>query len=166
MVTRTDQFIFTPMTEEDIEAVGTLEEQCFDDPWSRGTFRNELANNQLSFYWVLRPGPDAAATLPPILAYGGYWLMGDEAHIVNVATHPDLRRRGYGEITIMGMVEAAHRSGARLVTLEVRMSNRVAQKLYAKLGFVEVGERRRYYNDNGEDALLMTLFLESAPAQV
>ena len=152
------------MTEEDIEAVGALEEQCFDDPWSRGTFRNELANNQLSFYWVLRPS-SAAAMLPPILAYGGYWLMGDEAHIVNVATHPDVRRRGYGEITVMGMVEAAQRAGAQLVTLEVRMSNRVAQKLYAKLGFVEVGERRRYYNDNGEDALLMTLFLESAPAQ-
>ena len=166
MVTLTDQFIFTPMTEEDIEAVGALEEQCFDDPWSRGTFRNELANNQLSFYWVLRPGPDTAATLPPILAYGGYWLMGDEAHIVNVATHPDVRRRGYGELTVMRMVEAARAAGARLVTLEVRMSNRVAQKLYAKLGFVEVGERRRYYNDNGEDALLMTLFLESAPAGI
>ena len=101
-----------------------------------------------------------------ILAYGGYWLMGDEAHIVNVATHPDVRRRGYGEITVMRMVEAARAAGAHLVTLEVRMSNRVAQKLYAKLGFVEVGERRRYYNDNGEDALLMTLFLESAPAEI
>ena len=64
------------------------------------------------------------------------------------------------------MVEAARAAGAHLVTLEVRMSNRAAQKLYAKLGFVEVGERRRYYNDNGEDALLMTLFLESEPAEI
>jgi ribosomal-protein-alanine N-acetyltransferase len=166
MSTSTEQLIFAPMTEADIEAVGALEEQCFDDPWTRGTFRNELTNNQLASYWVLRPSPDAGAALPPILAYGGYWLMGDEAHIVNVATHPDVRRRGFGEITVMRMVEAARAAGAHLVTLEVRMSNRVAQKLYAKLGFVEVGERRHYYNDNGEDALLMTLFLEGAPAEI
>ena len=166
MLTLTEQFIFAPMTEADVEAVGELEEQCFDDPWSRGTFHNELTNNQLASYWVLRPGAGAPRTLPPILAYGGYWLMGDEAHIVNVATHPDFLRRGLGERMVAGLVTEAQRNGACLVTLEVRMSNLAAQKLYAKLGFVEVGERRRYYNDNGEDALLMTLFLENAPAPV
>ena len=145
------------MTEADIDAVGALEEQCFADPWTRTTFRHELLSNQLASYWVVRPG--CAAALPAVVAYGGYWLMGDEAHIVNVAVHPDFRRRGLGTLMVTGMVDAARCAGARLVTLEVRMSNRDAQKLYARLGFVEVGERRRYYNDNGEDALLMTLFL-------
>lgn len=154
--------VFDRMGEEDIETVGALEEMCFSAPWSRSTFRNELLSNQLAYYWVLRPGPDTAAALPPIVAYGGYWLLGDEAHIVNVATHPDYRRRGYGEMIVAGMADAARRSGAVLVTLEVRVSNRTAQNLYARLGFVEVGERRRYYNDNGEDALLMTLFFDGA----
>lgn len=148
-----------PMTLADVDAVGNLEERCFDDPWTRSTFRNELTSNNLAHYWVVRPTPGADAALPPILAYGGFWLMGDEAHIVNVATHPDFRRQGLGQLVVLGMIEAARQAGARLVTLEVRMSNRAAQKLYARLGFVEVGERRRYYNDNGEDALLMTLFL-------
>ncbi len=151
------EFVFTPMTESDIDAVGALEEQCFADPWTRTTFRHELLSNQLASYWVARLC--LSTGLPAVVAYGGYWLMGDEAHIVNVAVHPDFRRRGLGTLMVTGMVDAARCAGARLVTLEVRMSNRDAQKLYARLGFVEVGERRRYYNDNGEDALLMTLFL-------
>jgi ribosomal-protein-alanine N-acetyltransferase len=151
------EFVFTPMREADIDAVGALEEQCFADPWTRSTFRHELLSNELAFYWVVRS--DRAAAPPAVVAYGGYWLMGDEAHIVNVAVHPDFRRRGLGTLVVTGLVDAARRAGAQLVTLEVRMSNRDAQQLYARLGFVEVGERRRYYNDNGEDALLMTLFL-------
>ena len=152
------EFVLTPMTEADIDAVGALEEQCFADPWTRSTFRHELLSNELAFYWVVRPGGHDAA-LPAVVAYGGYWLMGDEAHIVNVAVHPDFRRRGLGTLVVTGLVDAACRAGAQLITLEVRMSNCDAQHLYARLGFVEVGERRRYYNDNGEDALLMTLFL-------
>jgi ribosomal-protein-alanine N-acetyltransferase len=143
-----------------------LEVLCFPAPWSPETYRNELLHNRFGNYWVLRPPPKAQAHHPPILAYGGYWLMGDEVHIVTLATHPAYRRQGLSEHLLRQMIEQCRNAGARLVTLEVRASNRAAQQLYAKSGFVEVGLRRAYYQDNGEDALLMTLFLEPqmAPA--
>ncbi len=94
------------------------------------------------------------------MAYGGYWLMGDEVHIVTVATHPQLAPPGFSERLMRLMIDECRHAGAALVTLEVRVTNTAAQQLYTKLGFVEVGLRRRYYHDNGEDALLMTLFLK------
>jgi ribosomal-protein-alanine N-acetyltransferase len=157
--------IFAPMTLGDVPAIGELEMLCFPAPWSPETYRNELLHNRFGNYWVLRPSPVTPAGDPPILAYGGYWLMGDEVHIVTIATHPRYRRRGLSEHLLLQMIEQCRGAGARLVTLEVRTSNRAAQQLYTKLGFVEVGLRRGYYQDNGEDALLMTLFLDAQAAQ-
>lgn len=154
--------IFAPMMLGDVPTIGALEVLCFPAPWSPETYRNELLHNRFSSYWVLRPLPEAASGQPPILAYGGYWLMGDEVHIVTIATHPDYRRCGLGEHLLLQMIEQVRSQGAGLVTLEVRFSNKAAQQMYAKLGFVEVGLRRAYYQDNGEDALLMTLFLASS----
>ncbi len=154
----TPDFIFTPMTLADVPMVGYLEPLCFPAPWSAETYRNELLHNQYSAYFVLRPVPGSAPELPSVLAYAGYWLMGDEAHIVTLATHPDFRRLGLGEKLLVGLVAAAKGAGARSVTLEVRVSNVAAQALYAKWGFLTVGRRRGYYRDNGEDALLLTLF--------
>ncbi len=136
---------------------------AFPAPWSPDTYRNEILHNRFGHYWVLTPasGATAESALPPIVAYGGYWLMGDEVHIVTIATHPRLRRRGLSERLLLLMIEECRQEGAALVTLEVRVSNTAAQQLYAKLGFVEVGRRRAYYHDNGEDALLMTLFLKA-----
>lgn len=154
--------IFRPMTLADVPIIGDLEVLCFPAPWSPDTYRNELLHNRFGRYWVLTPGDNAQAksVLPPIVAYGGYWQMGDEVHIVTLATHPRLRRRGLSEQLMLRMIDECRREGASLVTLEVRVSNTAAQQLYAKLGFVEVGLRRGYYHDNGEDALLMTLFLK------
>lgn len=153
--------IFDPMTLADVPLVGELELLCFSAPWSPDTYRNELLHNRFSHYWVLRPA-ERGNGYPPILAYGGYWLMGEEVHIVTLATHPDYRRQGLSTRLLLLMVDECRGRGARLVTLEVRVSNHAAQQLYAGLGFVEVGRRRAYYHDNGEDALLMTLFLDSA----
>lgn len=154
--------IFRPMTLADVPIIGELEILCFPAPWSPDTYRNELLHNRFGSYWVMEPM--AAAALPPIVAYGGYWLMGDEVHIVTVATHPQFRRQGLSEGLMRFMIDECRKAGAALVTLEVRVSNAAAQQLYTKLGFVEVGLRRQYYHDNGEDALLMTLFLkEQAP---
>jgi ribosomal-protein-alanine N-acetyltransferase len=147
------------MTLADVPVVGALEPRCFPAPWSAQTYRNELLHNQYSAYFVLRPAGDGK--LPSVLAYGGYWLMGDEAHIVTLATHPDFRRQGLGEQLLLGLVDRARRAGARSVTLEVRVSNKAAQALYAKWGFVVVGQRRGYYQDNGEDAILMTRFFDA-----
>lgn len=150
--------IFAPMTLADVPTIGELELLCFPAPWAPETYRHELLNNRFGHYYVLRASP-GARDLPPIVAYGGYWLMGDEVHIVTIASHPRCRRRGYGEHLLRCLIEDAQARGATMITLEVRAGNRAAQGLYAKLGFVEVGVRRGYYRDNGEDALLMTLFL-------
>jgi len=151
--------IFQPMSVEDIPTVEELEKRCFPTPWSAQTYYNELVHNQLSFYWVLRPHPPGSEGVPQILAYGGYWLTGDEAHIVTIATHPNYRRQHLGQLLLERMIERAHTGGAHDITLEVRASNHAAQELYKKLGFVAVGLRKKYYRDNGEDAVLMTLFL-------
>jgi ribosomal-protein-alanine N-acetyltransferase len=88
--------------------------------------------------------------------------MGQEAHIVTIATHPDFRRQGLGRRLLQAMIDKAIDAGALEITLEVRASNYAAQALYRSMGFVVVGVRKHYYHDNGEDAILMTLF---APTQ-
>ena len=150
---------FTPMTLEDVVSVAELEPLCFPSPWSADTYRQEITHNRNGHYWVVRP-PAAAAEhcMPSILAYGGYWMYGDEVHIATVATHPQWRRRGLGRWLLLNMLAAARSTGAHRATLEVRVSNAPAITLYTELGFRIVGKRKRYYPDNGEDALLMTLF--------
>jgi ribosomal-protein-alanine N-acetyltransferase len=92
----------------------------------------------------------------PIVGYGGFWLMIDEAHISTIAARPDWRRRGVGELLLVTMIDSAMEMGAGVVTLEVRVSNTGAQALYRKYGFEQVGLRKHYYSDNNEDALIMT----------
>lgn len=97
----------------------------------------------------------SADRLRSIVGYAGLWQMADEAHITTIATHPSIRGRGVGELLLLGLIERALEIEARWLTLEVRVSNGVAQKLYRKYTFKEMGVRRRYYSDNGEDALVM-----------
>lgn len=147
------------MTLDDLPIVDEIEQASFPSPWSLETFRYELESNPRSFYWVLRPNPTTpAGALSPILAYGGYWLMGEEAHVVILATHPQWRRQGLAEYLLIQMMEQMRAVDVNEVTLEVRAGNYAAQALYRKLGFEEVGRRKRYYRDNHEDALLLTRF--------
>jgi len=90
-----------------------------------------------------------------LVGYAGFWLMLDEAHVTTIAVRPSERGQGIGELLFIGLIDIAASLGARFVTLEVRASNYVAQQLYKKFGFREEGVRRRYYSDNGEDALIM-----------
>jgi len=105
------------------------------------------------------PDPPRSAQLEQelrsIVGYAGIWVMTDEAHITTIASHPDVRGRGIGEFLLVALVHRAIEIGARWMTLEVRASNAVAQNLYRKYTFKEMGVRRRYYSDNGEDALVM-----------
>lgn len=110
--------------------------------------------------------------LPPatheitLAGYAGLWLMVDEAHVTTIGVRPRFRGRGYGELLLVEIVEAALDIGARWLTLEVRVSNETAQNLYRKYGFHDAGTRRRYYSDNNEDALIMwTDELQGAPFQ-
>src|SRR5579864_2622100 len=93
--------------------------------------------------------------LRSIVGYAGIWIMTDEAHITTIASHPDVRGQGVGELLLVALIHRGMEIGARWMTLEVRASNSVAQNLYRKYTFKEMGVRRRYYSDNGEDALVM-----------
>lgn len=104
------------------------------------------------------PEPTSAAATEEartLVGYAGLWLMTDEAHVTTIASHPSVRGKGIGELLLLGLIDRALDIGARWLTLEVRISNNVAQNLYAKYTFKEMGVRRRYYSDNGEDALVM-----------
>ncbi len=106
--------------------------------------------------WRHRPAEPEHAGADHIVGYLGLWYMVDEAHIVAIATHPAYRRRGIGERLLARALELARERDIKTVTLEVRVSNEPAQRLYEKYGFRRVGLRPRYYTDNGEDALIMT----------
>jgi len=108
---------------------------------------------------LLRPpeprSPQLDEELKSIVGYSGIWVMTDEAHITTIASHPDVRGMGVGELLLVALIHRAIEIGARWMTLEVRATNAVAQNLYRKYTFKEMGVRRRYYSDNGEDALVM-----------
>jgi ribosomal-protein-alanine N-acetyltransferase len=138
-----------PMTVADIPAVHEIERLSFPVPWPAYAFRQELETNKLARYLVVRAG---ARTV----AYGGIWLMVDEAHVTTFAVLPDWRRRGVGGRLMLALMELSAQVGAHVLTLEVRLSNIPARTLYQRFGFRPVGVRPRYYSDNGEDALIMT----------
>jgi ribosomal-protein-alanine N-acetyltransferase len=132
----------------DVEQVLEIENQSFAVPWSREAFEREVSENLCARYLVARENGAA-------VAYAGMWLVLDEAHITNIAVRKDLRGRGIGEKVTRALMQLAADTGVRYMTLEVRRSNLAAQSLYRKLGFLNVGFRKRYYEDNGEDALIM-----------
>ncbi|MDA8352070.1 MAG: ribosomal protein S18-alanine N-acetyltransferase [Firmicutes bacterium] len=139
---------FRPMTLGDIPDVLQVERASFRTPWSRQAFYNELAYNQFAYYTVV-------ILDGRVIGYGGMWLILEEAHITNIAIHPDYRGQGVGEKTLNYLMESARRSKALHMTLEVRVSNATAQRLYRKKGFEPTGIRPRYYSDNQEDAVIM-----------
>jgi ribosomal-protein-alanine N-acetyltransferase len=138
-----------PMRLEDLPAVHAIEQASFDAPWPPEAYKNDLESNRLAQYLVARIGDDVAA-------YGGMWLMVDEGHIITFAVHPAWRRQHIGECLLLAFLDLALDRGAHEATLEVRLSNLPARRLYEKFGFRPVGLRPRYYSDNGEDALIMT----------
>ena len=143
------------MQVRDVAQVMPIEKASFPAPWPVSAYRYELKKNDLSSYLVLRED-DRATAEARVVAYGGFWLILDEAHISTLAVDPADRGLGLGEWMLVIVVETAKLRGADELTLEVRVSNKVAQQLYRKYGFRQVGLRRAYYRDNGEDALIMT----------
>lgn len=137
------------MTLDDIDAVAAIEAATFRTPWSKESFYREVTDNACARYVVLRE--DGVA-----VAYAGVWFVLDEGHITNIAVREDRRGMGYGEQVTRAMIQLAADSGMSWMTLEVRRSNEAAKNLYHKLGFIDVGYRKRYY-ENTEDALIMAL---------
>ncbi len=138
-----------PMQVGDLTAVQLIERASFTTPWPVQAYRQEIETNRLAQYLVALIGDE-------IVAYGGIWLMVDEAHVTTFAVHPRYRRRRIGERLLLALLDLAVDRHAREATLEVRLSNLPARRLYEKYGFRPVGIRPRYYSDNGEDALIMT----------
>ena len=138
-----------PMTLDDLAAVHAIERASFAVPWPDDAYRNEIRTNRLASYVVARAGGE-------VVGFAGVWVMVDEAHITTFAVDPRWRRRGVGERMLLALLDLSVARRAREATLEVRLSNLPARKLYEKYGFRPVGIRPRYYSDNGEDALIMT----------
>jgi [ribosomal protein S18]-alanine N-acetyltransferase len=143
-----EKTIIRKMESRDLEQVCELEVLSFTIPWSYESFYNELHTNLFAQYMVVEYEGK-------VIGYAGMWLVIDEAHITNVAIHPDFRGNHLGERLMRQMMLFARRQGAEAMTLEVRKSNTVAQNLYHKLGFEAGGVRRGYYTDNNEDAIIM-----------
>lgn len=132
-----------------------IEQALFPAPWTEGMFLQEVEEKWLSRSFV--------GIIDGVVA--GYivsWLMRDEVHILNLAVAPAFQRRGYARRLLVHMIDVARAEQCRLVTLEVRVSNTAAKLLYHTMAFAPVGIRRRYYHDNNEDALVMTLRLEKS----
>lgn len=138
-----------PMTLQDLPEVQAIERASFSTPWPPNAYRTELETNRLAHYLVARAGDR-------VVGFGGIWLMVDEAHITTFAVAPGWRRRRIGERLLVALLDLAIERRANEATLEVRLSNLPARRLYEKYGFRPVGLRPRYYSDNNEDALIMT----------
>ena len=135
------------MNESHVAQVAALEKICFSDPWSENSVASEL-KNPLSCWLVAEEDGVVAG-------YVGSQTVMDESDMMNVAVHPDYRRKGVAEKLVMELVEALKKRDSRCLTLEVRASNEPARALYEKLGFVQVGLRKNYYRNPREDALIL-----------
>lgn len=170
---------------EDIPQVLEVDRESYTLPWPASAYRREILHNRNAHYLVLRqtePGeegdapemhPEERPKLLPflpwlrrsegaarpgrIIGYAGMWLVIDEAHITTIAIRTQVRGAGLGELLLTSMIEAATEMGADRITLEVRVTNTPAQRLYEKYGFKREGVRTRYYSDNNEDAYIMTV---------
>ncbi len=141
------EYMIRKMTGRDLDEIMQIELESFSLPWSRQSYENELSN-QYATYMVADCEGDVAA-------YGGIWIVADEAHITNVAVAPQHRRQGMGTRVLLALVDVARQKRASRIFLEVRVSNDAARSLYRGQGFKAVGMRPRYYSDNDEDAVVM-----------
>lgn len=148
------RFSFRPMALADVAQVREIDVRSFSMPWTERSYRFELTENQHSVVWVAEV---ENSTGPQVVGMIVTWVILDEAHIATIAIDPEYRGKGLGRRLLAIGLRAAYQRGARLSYLEVRRGNLVAQALYQQFGFHVVGERPRYYQDNNEDALLMTL---------
>jgi ribosomal-protein-alanine N-acetyltransferase len=178
------RYLVERMELEDIPQVLEIDRESYTVPWPASAYRREILHNRNAHYFVIRelaPGESAERPDPDdegrarrplgflpwprreevprpgqVVAYAGMWLVLDEAHITTIAVRESYRGRGMGELLLASAILAATEMGSDRVTLEVRVSNAVAQNLYRKYGFREEGLRPRYYSDNNEDAYIMT----------
>lgn len=137
-----------PMTGEHIDDVLMVEEACFSIPWTKKDFEREVYENKMAVYRV-------ALLNNKVVGYAGMWHVVNEGHITNVAVLEQYRREKVGSKLIEEMIQIAEQREMIGLTLEVRIGNLAAQRLYTKYGFRPEGFRKKYYADTGEDAVIM-----------
>ncbi len=142
------ELIMRPAEPEDTVQIAEIEKICFATPWTEDAIFKEISSNPLAHYIVAEMGGKIAG-------YVGFWQILDEGHITNVAVRPEFRGKKIGSALIAVMIEIGTQLGITRYTLEVRSSNEPAKALYRNFDFKEAGLRKGYYEDNGEDAVIM-----------
>lgn len=138
-----------PMQKDQIEDVLKIEEQAYGEHhWSKDSFYGELSNNLAHYY-------SAFDTDNNLIGYAGSWRILEEAHITTLAVKPEMKRKKIGEALLNKILQDCYENDIKYLTLEVRVSNTAAIKLYEKYGFKSLGTRKGYYQNNNEDALIM-----------
>ncbi len=137
-----------PMTAEHIEDVLQVEQACFTLPWTKEDFEREMKENKLAIYRI-------AVLNGKVVGYAGMWHVVTEGHITNIAVLEQYRRQGIAKALMEEIIHIAEQQEMIGITLEVRISNLAAQKLYTSYGFRPEGFRKKYYLDTKEDAVIM-----------
>lgn len=150
MLSEIDSILVRPMDFKDIKDVVKIEEKSFATPWSEYAFECELKDNEFANYLVLSIEEE-----DKVVGYAGTWVILDEAHITNVAILPEYRGKKLGQVLMLHLMKRAIEKGAKRMTLEVRVSNKPAQKLYERMGFSTAGVRKGFYTHPKEDAFIM-----------
>lgn len=137
------------MRPDDIDGVINIEEKAYGSHhWSKDSFLQELTNDLAWYYSLFNENGE-------LCAYAGTWHILEEAHITNIAVDINHRQKGYGEALLKKVLDDCYKEMIKYITLEVRVSNTPAINLYTKYGFSSFGKRKKYYQDNNEDALIM-----------
>jgi ribosomal-protein-alanine N-acetyltransferase len=142
------QLVIEKMTPAEINEVRLIETSSFSTQWPSDAFYNELHSNRSAHYFV---GKLDGKTV----AYGGIWVVMEDSHVTTIAVDASHRGRKFGDLLLAHLIREAIARGAAWMTLEVRESNAIAQRLYRKYGFATVTVRKAYYSDNNENALVM-----------
>lgn len=151
----TDRVAIRPMQMSDLAQVHAIDQHSFSMPWPASAYEYEINENPYSLLWVAEVSPEGGA--PMVVGIVVVWLILDEAHIASIAVRPDYRSQGIAQKLLITALRGAIQKGSQLATLEVRAQNLIAQRLYRRFKFEVIGRRVRYYRDNNEDALIMTL---------
>ena len=137
------------MDSSHINGVYELSKACFSIPWSLDSISYEI-ENPLAKYVIAQD-----LSTNEVVGFAGVWIVAGEGDITNIAVHPSYRKQGIASQLLSKLLEICKDNNCNDITLEVRVSNTPAQNLYTKFGFVNEGIRKKYYSDNGEDAIIM-----------
>ncbi|MEE2829071.1 MAG: ribosomal protein S18-alanine N-acetyltransferase [Myxococcota bacterium] len=156
-----DPFVFRSAETEDLEALLALETACFESPWARAAFAQELVLPHAEVWLAFESGVEGKGGASPApVGYINFWIVAGEISLLNVAVHPRVRRRGLASLLLSLLEMRGRERQGEIVFLELRRSNESAFCLYRGAGYQQIGIRKGYYGDNREDAIVMSKLLD------